>query len=99
MFTYPLDKKTKDGKLFWSQPKRPPVAIDYDQNHSLSNMFIVSYACLYARVNNIEIEVPESVRKQLGVDSNAKVNVRDEKVQKMLAELSNQKIYAPFVPS
>jgi len=43
-------------------------------------MFIVSYACLYARVNNIEIEVPESVRKQLGVDSNAKVNVRDEKV-------------------
>jgi len=25
MHVYPLDKKDKDGKPFWSLPKRPPV--------------------------------------------------------------------------
>jgi len=53
MFTYPIDKKTKDGKLFWSQPKRPPVAIEYDEKDRLCNMFVVSYACLYAKANGI----------------------------------------------
>jgi hypothetical protein len=24
LFTYPLDLKTKEGKLFWTLPKRPP---------------------------------------------------------------------------
>ena len=24
LFTYPVDLKTKEGKLFWSLPKRPP---------------------------------------------------------------------------
>jgi hypothetical protein len=24
LFTYPLDHKTKEGKLFWTMPKRPP---------------------------------------------------------------------------
>jgi len=24
LYTYPLDHKTKEGKLFWTMPKRPP---------------------------------------------------------------------------
>lgn len=27
LFTYPLDMKTKEGKLFWSLPKRPPSTL------------------------------------------------------------------------
>ena len=29
IYSYPLDKKDKDGKLFWTLPKRPPIALDY----------------------------------------------------------------------
>ena len=28
LYTYPLDAKTKDGKLFWRLPKRPPTPIE-----------------------------------------------------------------------
>lgn len=28
LHTYPLDMKTKDGKLFWDLPKRPPSNTD-----------------------------------------------------------------------
>jgi hypothetical protein len=27
LYTYPLEMKTKEGKLFWTLPKRPPVEI------------------------------------------------------------------------
>lgn len=27
LYTYPLDMKTKEGKLFWTLPKRPPREI------------------------------------------------------------------------
>ena len=27
-----IDYKTKEGKLFWSLPKRPPVHLDFDIN-------------------------------------------------------------------
>lgn len=55
MFTYPLDKVTKDGKLFWSQPKRPPVNIPFCPEIETHSRFIVSFGCLLARVYQIEI--------------------------------------------
>jgi len=27
---YPLDSQTKDGKLFWSAPKRPPKELKFE---------------------------------------------------------------------
>jgi len=30
LYTYPLDYKTKEGKLFWTMPKRPPGEQKYD---------------------------------------------------------------------
>jgi hypothetical protein len=27
---YPLDKQTKEGRPFWSLPKRPPTPIEFD---------------------------------------------------------------------
>ena len=30
MHVYPLDFVTKEGKLFWTLPKRPPIPIEFD---------------------------------------------------------------------
>jgi hypothetical protein len=55
MYSYPLDKKDKNGKLFWTLPKRPPVALDYSVNDQLCTDFISAYACLMANMFNIKI--------------------------------------------
>jgi hypothetical protein len=55
LHVYPLDAKTKEGNLFWSLPKRPPVPIDFDPNEILHCTLIASMACLRARLFFIEI--------------------------------------------
>lgn len=32
MHTYPLDAVTKEGKLFWTLPKRPPTPVEFNIN-------------------------------------------------------------------
>ena len=54
--TYPVDKKDKDGNLFWSLPKRPPKVIDFDMNNNLCRDFISAYSCLIANMFNIAIK-------------------------------------------
>lgn len=62
MFSYPLDKKNKDGSLFWSLPKRSPVEIDFNFKDPLHYSFIAAYACLIA--NQFKIKIPyENPRK------------------------------------
>jgi len=55
LHVYPLDRKTKDGNLFWSLPKRPPTPVEFDQKNMLHCTFIASMACLRATVWHIEI--------------------------------------------
>ena len=55
IYSYPLDKKDKDGKLFWTLPKRPPIALDYSIKDQLCIDFISSYSCLIANMFNIKI--------------------------------------------
>jgi len=63
MYSYPLDKKNKDGSLFWSLPKRPPIEVIYDNKDPLHYNFIASYACLIAR--QFKIKIPyENPRKE-----------------------------------
>jgi len=70
LHVYPLDAKTKDGNLFWSLPKRPPVPIDFDKENMLHCTFITSMACLRATVFFVDIpsEAPRSdeFRKTVG---------------------------------
>lgn len=47
---YPLDFITKDGKPFWTLPKRPPVAVKFDLNEKLHADYLKSYARLLARI-------------------------------------------------
>jgi ribosomal protein L12E/L44/L45/RPP1/RPP2 len=50
IYVYPLDHTTKEGKPFWSLPKRPPSALEFDIENKLHVGFVVSYARLMARV-------------------------------------------------
>lgn len=62
MHVYPLDAVTKDGNLFWTLPKRPPQAIEFDKTNDLHCTFITSMACLRATMFFVEIpsEQPRS---------------------------------------
>jgi len=64
LYTYPLDFKTKEGRPFWSLPKRPPTEITFDPNNLLHASFITACACLRANVFNIPI--PNDARKDSG---------------------------------
>lgn len=48
MYTYPLDAKTKDGNLFWTLPKRPPTAIEFNVNDPIHINAIAALASLRA---------------------------------------------------
>lgn len=56
MHVYPLDFKKKDGKLFWTLPKRPPKALIFDLNNELHVDYVNHYAFLLAKNWNIQIE-------------------------------------------
>lgn len=45
-----------DGKLFWTLPKRPPTAQNFDADQTILHRdFIAAYACLTAKVYGIKI--------------------------------------------
>ena len=43
LMVYPLDKKDKEGNLFWSLPKRPPKMVNFDIKNNLCIDFIMAY--------------------------------------------------------
>jgi hypothetical protein len=78
LHVYPLDAKTKEGALFWSLPKRPPVPQVFDPSNPLHCQFITAIACLRAKVFSIEIpsKTPrtDDFRKECGLEA-AKISV------------------------
>jgi len=42
LYVYPLDTKTKDGKPFWTLPKRPPHDITFDPEKEMHYNFIAA---------------------------------------------------------
>jgi hypothetical protein len=67
---YPLDSKTKEGNLFWTLPKRPPLPTVFDETNPLHYLFVASIACLRATIFKIEIPSKhprsEDFRKEVG---------------------------------
>ena len=61
LYTYPLDKMTKDGKPFWSSPKRPPFEMIFDKGDPLHQTFMVACATLTAKIYGIP--APKNLRK------------------------------------
>jgi hypothetical protein len=53
LHVYPIDKTTKEGRPFWSLPKRPPSPIVFDEKNILHASVIAAAASLYAKMFNI----------------------------------------------
>jgi hypothetical protein len=50
LIAYPLDSKTKDGKAFWSAPKRPPKQLSFSEEGEWAVQFVIDYALLNASI-------------------------------------------------
>jgi hypothetical protein len=68
IYVYPLDTQTKDGKLFWTAPKRPPHDIEFNPNEEMQANFIGACACLYASTNRIPIPYKNPRDKESKLD-------------------------------
>jgi ubiquitin-activating enzyme E1 len=79
LYVYPLDKKDKSGKLFWSLPKRPPIIYDFKIDDELCIDFISAYSCLMANMFGIKIPYDKPRDKQNKIDMCSKV--KDTKVE------------------
>ena len=62
LYAYPLDKMTKEGRMFWSLPKRPPTYIEFSKENQVHVDFIISFACL--RANIYSIQLPKDIREK-----------------------------------
>lgn len=79
LYTYPLDQKTKEGKNFWTMPKRPPQDIEYDTKNALHVQFVSTFA--YLRANLFNLKFPKEWRSQenrnLVAEQATKATVKD----------------------
>jgi len=48
LYTFPTDHVTSEGTPFWSGPKRPPTALDFDINDKTHMDFVIACANLFA---------------------------------------------------
>jgi len=53
---FPPDLRMKDGSLFWTLPKRPPVPLDFDRNNEEHVKFVRNTAALFSTVYNIPFD-------------------------------------------
>lgn len=56
LHVYPLDFVTKEGKLFWTLPKRPPVDLEFDLKNKLHDDFIKAFTRMHASIWGIKFE-------------------------------------------
>lgn len=54
LYNFPLDQVTTSGTPFWSGPKRPPTAVEFDVNDSVHVDFVVAVA--NSRAKNYGLE-------------------------------------------
>ena len=81
---YPLEKLTKEGRPFWSLPKRPPHAVEFDPQNQTHIDFIAATSCLYASIYGVKIMYEKP---------------RSQESKKEIADLASQFIYADFIPN
>lgn len=55
LHVYPKDKVEKNGKPFWSLPKRAPIPLEFDPNNPLHCNFVSALSCLYAKIYKVKI--------------------------------------------
>lgn len=55
--SFPADHITEQGIPFWSAPKRPPIALEFDNENEMHNLFVYSSIMLYKNAFGIEGDV------------------------------------------
>lgn len=104
---HPLDEEA-DGVPYWSQKKRPPTPEDFSLEDELHASFIVSSACLYARLFSIPESSVRSSRPPLRLcehGSNGRVLWSEQDLADYAAALEGFKVpqfdesQATFVPA
>ena len=100
LYAYPLDKINKDGRPFWSSPKRPPHENKYDpEKEPLHVAFVLATALLYAKMYGVKDKPKEDLRKQeklrvaIAVEAQ-KVKVPEFKADKKKAEAIAKEVEA-----
>ena len=64
LHVYPIDKLTKEGRPFWSLPKRPPHPTIFEKDNLIHASLISAYACLYANLFQIKIPYDQPRSKE-----------------------------------
>lgn len=100
LYAYPLEKINKDGRPFWSSPKRPPHEAKFDpEKEGLHVAFILATAILYARMYGVKDKPKEDLRKQektrvaIAVEAQ-KIKVAEFKADKKKAEAIAKEVEA-----
>lgn len=97
LYVYPVDFKDKDGNPFWKLPKRPPTPIVFDPENKLHQNFIISMACLRAKLFGLPL--PENARdeqtklevaKKASLIEMAPFKASDEKAQEMSSAVQKE---------
>ncbi|KAM3134633.1 hypothetical protein pb186bvf_013275 [Paramecium bursaria] len=56
LYCFPLEHRTEEGQIFWSNPKRPPTALKFDINDETHLELVQSGANIYAHMYKLPYE-------------------------------------------
>lgn len=99
LHVYPIDKQTKEGRPFWSLPKRPPTAVVFDPSIEMHQNMIASFSCLLAKMYGVKIpyDKPRSKESKLEMAQKAsKIEVpafvpNDQKATEIESQVDKEK--------
>ncbi|CAD8197777.1 unnamed protein product [Paramecium octaurelia] len=82
MNAYPIDSVTKEGKLFWAPPKRPPKPIEFYGEFAFK--FVEDFALLTAQIYNIAIPNKYDLNLILLNFQIPKMDIKKNKIQEIV---------------
>lgn len=99
LHVYPEDKLNKDGRPFWSLPKRPPRPVDFDPTCEMHQHVVSAFACLYATVYGVKIphdkprskEAKEEIAKLAATFEQPQFVPNDQKATEIASEVDKEK--------
>ena len=90
--SYPLDKKYKDGTLFWSKEKRIPRTIGFLFEDIMSKQFIDNFVSIYSECLGIEqTNIDDYIKKEINYSEFYINNVTIEDKNNIIEELNSYK--------
>jgi molybdopterin/thiamine biosynthesis adenylyltransferase len=99
LHVYPVEKLNKDGRPFWSLPKRPPRPVDFDPTCEMHQHVVSAFACLYATVYGVKIphdkprskEAKAEIAKLAATFEQSQFVPNDQKATEIASEVDKEK--------